>query len=188
MCRCYCILHEENVLAAIFSIWKDLRRAESWEEVEQTVWGELNEYKGFPWSYLPSQRIRLNFQFQKLPAAPRRFRQRLIIDLFVKIHSSIRHTDHDRPRLLYDTIFIFLPIAPYDWQRMILFTGRGNTFVSFLYVNTFKLLSTGLVVCPFPISSTITSSISTNVILGQRFGLRGKTSNQNKQIQVFSHP
>ncbi|XP_056173234.1 lysine-specific demethylase JMJ21 isoform X2 [Syzygium oleosum] len=45
---CYCILHEENVLAAIFSIWKDLRRAESWEEVEQTVWGELNEYKGFP--------------------------------------------------------------------------------------------------------------------------------------------
>ncbi|KAL3733117.1 hypothetical protein ACJRO7_022611 [Eucalyptus globulus] len=45
---CYCILHEENVLAAIFSIWKDLRRAESWEEVEQTVWGELNNYKGFP--------------------------------------------------------------------------------------------------------------------------------------------
>ncbi|XP_048130053.1 F-box protein At1g78280 isoform X2 [Rhodamnia argentea] len=45
---CYCILHDENVLAAIFSIWKDLRRAESWEEVEQTVWGELNSYKGFP--------------------------------------------------------------------------------------------------------------------------------------------
>ncbi|KAI3412796.1 uncharacterized protein J3R85_016925 [Psidium guajava] len=45
---CYCILHDENVLAAIFSIWKDLRRAESWEEVERTVWGELNSYKGFP--------------------------------------------------------------------------------------------------------------------------------------------
>ncbi|KAI4388722.1 hypothetical protein MLD38_001027 [Melastoma candidum] len=41
---CYCILHEENVLGAIFSIWKELRQAQSWEEVEQTVWGELNTY------------------------------------------------------------------------------------------------------------------------------------------------
>lgn len=46
-CRCYCILHEENVLGAIFSSWKELRMAASWEEVEQTVWGELNNYRGF---------------------------------------------------------------------------------------------------------------------------------------------
>ncbi|XP_027364189.1 F-box protein At1g78280 isoform X2 [Abrus precatorius] len=45
---CYCILHDENVLGAIFSIWEELRSAKSWEEVEQTVWGELNNYRGFP--------------------------------------------------------------------------------------------------------------------------------------------
>lgn len=44
--RCYCILHEENILGALFSIWKELRMATSWEEVELTVWGELNNYKG----------------------------------------------------------------------------------------------------------------------------------------------
>ncbi|XVE95270.1 hypothetical protein REPUB_Repub02eG0081900 [Reevesia pubescens] len=44
---CYCILHDDNVLGAIFSIWTELRAAESWEEVEQTVWGELNNYQGF---------------------------------------------------------------------------------------------------------------------------------------------
>lgn len=44
---CYCILHEENILGAIFSLWKDLRNAKSWEEVEKTVWGQLNSYKGF---------------------------------------------------------------------------------------------------------------------------------------------
>ncbi|XP_062026333.1 lysine-specific demethylase JMJ21-like [Rosa rugosa] len=47
---CYCILHEENVLGAIFSIWDELKMAKSWEEVEQVVWGELNNYKGFPGS------------------------------------------------------------------------------------------------------------------------------------------
>lgn len=40
---CYCILHEENILGAIFSIWDDLRSATSWEEVEEKVWGILNE-------------------------------------------------------------------------------------------------------------------------------------------------
>ncbi|KAL6179441.1 hypothetical protein ACLB2K_050956 [Fragaria x ananassa] len=45
---CYCILHEENVLGAIFSLWDDLKMAKSWEEVEHVVWGELNNYKGFP--------------------------------------------------------------------------------------------------------------------------------------------
>ncbi|KAL2893737.1 hypothetical protein RDABS01_009646 [Bienertia sinuspersici] len=40
---CYCILHEENVLGAIFSIWDDLRKADSWEEIEEKVWGILNE-------------------------------------------------------------------------------------------------------------------------------------------------
>ncbi|KAG6705463.1 hypothetical protein I3842_07G180400 [Carya illinoinensis] len=45
---CYCILHEENILGAIFDIWKELRTAESWEEVELAVWGELNTYNGFP--------------------------------------------------------------------------------------------------------------------------------------------
>lgn len=44
---CYCILHEENVLGAIFSLWKELKVAKSWEEVEETVWGELNNYDGF---------------------------------------------------------------------------------------------------------------------------------------------
>ncbi|XP_061353382.1 lysine-specific demethylase JMJ21 isoform X2 [Gastrolobium bilobum] len=45
---CYCILHDDNVLGAIFSIWDELRSTKSWEEVELTVWGELNNYKGFP--------------------------------------------------------------------------------------------------------------------------------------------
>ncbi|TQE12648.1 hypothetical protein C1H46_001668 [Malus baccata] len=45
---CYCILHEENVLGAIFSIWSELKTARTWEEVEQVAWGELNNYKGFP--------------------------------------------------------------------------------------------------------------------------------------------
>lgn len=41
---CYCILHEENVLGAIFGLWKELRSAKSWDEVEETVWGNLNNY------------------------------------------------------------------------------------------------------------------------------------------------
>ncbi|XP_058786355.1 lysine-specific demethylase JMJ21-like isoform X2 [Vicia villosa] len=44
---CYCILHDDNVLGAIFSLWEELTSSESWEEVEMTVWGELNNYKGF---------------------------------------------------------------------------------------------------------------------------------------------
>nr|GMD94024.1 F-box protein At1g78280 [Ipomoea batatas] len=43
---CYCILHDDNVLGAIFSIWKELKKAKSWEEVEETVWGDLNSYMG----------------------------------------------------------------------------------------------------------------------------------------------
>ncbi|PUZ40838.1 hypothetical protein GQ55_9G454900 [Panicum hallii var. hallii] len=42
---CYCILHEDNVLAAIFSLWKELRAATSWEDIENFVWGELNQYQ-----------------------------------------------------------------------------------------------------------------------------------------------
>ncbi|KAG2282053.1 hypothetical protein Bca52824_053273 [Brassica carinata] len=41
---CYCILHEENVLGAVFSIWDELRTAESWEQIELTVWSLLNSY------------------------------------------------------------------------------------------------------------------------------------------------
>ena len=44
-CRCYCMLHEDNVLAAIFSLWKELRAATSWEDIENLVWGELNRYQ-----------------------------------------------------------------------------------------------------------------------------------------------
>ncbi|KAL3504772.1 hypothetical protein ACH5RR_034613 [Cinchona calisaya] len=44
---CFCILHDENVLGAIFSLWKELRSAKSWEEVEEKVWGDLNNYTGF---------------------------------------------------------------------------------------------------------------------------------------------
>ncbi|XP_059279731.1 lysine-specific demethylase JMJ21 isoform X1 [Lycium ferocissimum] len=43
---CYCILHDENVLGAIFGTWKELRTAKSWEEVEEAVWGDLNNYTG----------------------------------------------------------------------------------------------------------------------------------------------
>ncbi|KAF4368421.1 hypothetical protein F8388_015785 [Cannabis sativa] len=43
---CYCIVHEDNILGAIFSIWDELKEAKSWEEVEHTVWGDLNSYKG----------------------------------------------------------------------------------------------------------------------------------------------
>ncbi|OQU92485.1 hypothetical protein SORBI_3001G350900 [Sorghum bicolor] len=42
---CYCILHEDNVLGAIFGLWKELRAATSWEDVENLVWGELNRYQ-----------------------------------------------------------------------------------------------------------------------------------------------
>uniref|UniRef100_A0A0E0KEJ4 JmjC domain-containing protein n=1 Tax=Oryza punctata TaxID=4537 RepID=A0A0E0KEJ4_ORYPU len=42
---CYCILHEDNVLGAIFSLWKELGTATSWEDVEHLVWGELNQYQ-----------------------------------------------------------------------------------------------------------------------------------------------
>lgn len=45
VCRCYCILHEDNVLGAIFSLWKELKAVTSWEEVENFVWGELNRYQ-----------------------------------------------------------------------------------------------------------------------------------------------
>ncbi|KAJ0085453.1 hypothetical protein Patl1_08561 [Pistacia atlantica] len=45
---CYCILHKDNVLGAIFGMWKELRMAKSWEEVELKLWGDLNNYKGFP--------------------------------------------------------------------------------------------------------------------------------------------
>ncbi|MBA0691839.1 hypothetical protein Goari_009445, partial [Gossypium aridum] len=45
---CFCILHDENVLGGLFKTWKELRAAESWEEVELQVWGELNNYEGFP--------------------------------------------------------------------------------------------------------------------------------------------
>ncbi|CAK9313061.1 unnamed protein product [Citrullus colocynthis] len=43
---CYCILHEEDILGAMSSIWKELKTAKSWEEIELTVWGGLNNYKG----------------------------------------------------------------------------------------------------------------------------------------------
>ncbi|XP_068641349.1 lysine-specific demethylase JMJ21 [Aristolochia californica] len=42
---CYCILHDENILGSIFSLWRELRSAVSWEEVEETVWGILNKYQ-----------------------------------------------------------------------------------------------------------------------------------------------
>lgn len=48
MYRCFCILHDENVLGGLFKTWKELRAAESWQEVELQVWGELNNYEGFP--------------------------------------------------------------------------------------------------------------------------------------------
>ncbi|KAM7253241.1 hypothetical protein ACFE04_025859 [Oxalis oulophora] len=44
---CYCIVHDENILGAIFSMWKELRTASSWEEVEFKVWSELNNYNGY---------------------------------------------------------------------------------------------------------------------------------------------
>lgn len=44
---CYCLLHEDDVLGAIFSIWTELSKAISWEEVELAVWGALNDYQGF---------------------------------------------------------------------------------------------------------------------------------------------
>lgn len=43
---CYCIIHEDDILGAIFSIWRELRSAKTWEEVEAAVWGELNNYEG----------------------------------------------------------------------------------------------------------------------------------------------
>eukprot|EP00252_Welwitschia_mirabilis_P008376 TRINITY_DN20178_c0_g1_i1.p1 TRINITY_DN20178_c0_g1~~TRINITY_DN20178_c0_g1_i1.p1 ORF type:complete len:194 (+),score=38.06 TRINITY_DN20178_c0_g1_i1:74-583(+) len=42
---CYCILHEDNVMGAIFSIWKELKKANTWEEIEKTVWGKLNDFE-----------------------------------------------------------------------------------------------------------------------------------------------
>ncbi|KAH7295900.1 hypothetical protein KP509_27G069900 [Ceratopteris richardii] len=42
---CYTILHEENALGAVFSIWKELKTARTWQEVEQRVWGFLAGYE-----------------------------------------------------------------------------------------------------------------------------------------------
>ncbi|KAL5705165.1 Lysine-specific demethylase jmj21 [Ranunculus cassubicifolius] len=42
---CYCILHDDNVLGAIFSLNKELKMADSWEEVEESFWGQLNKYQ-----------------------------------------------------------------------------------------------------------------------------------------------
>ncbi|KAI5061372.1 hypothetical protein GOP47_0023877 [Adiantum capillus-veneris] len=42
---CYTILHEENALGAVFGIWKDLRTACTWKEVEEKVWGFLVDYE-----------------------------------------------------------------------------------------------------------------------------------------------
>ncbi|KAK1432209.1 hypothetical protein QVD17_09103 [Tagetes erecta] len=44
LAMCYCIIHEENILGAIFGMRKELRTASSWEEVEEAVWGDLNVY------------------------------------------------------------------------------------------------------------------------------------------------
>ncbi|KAL4556455.1 hypothetical protein LXL04_039108 [Taraxacum kok-saghyz] len=41
---CYCIIHEENILGAIFGMWRELRTADTWEQVEEAVWGHLNNY------------------------------------------------------------------------------------------------------------------------------------------------
>ncbi|KAM7516848.1 hypothetical protein LguiA_006431 [Lonicera macranthoides] len=46
LAMCYCILHDDNILGAIFGMWKELRTAKSWEEVEEAVWGDLNNYIG----------------------------------------------------------------------------------------------------------------------------------------------
>lgn len=46
LAMCYCILHDDNILGAIFSIWKELKMSKSWEDVEEAVWGELNNYTG----------------------------------------------------------------------------------------------------------------------------------------------
>ncbi|KFK42213.1 hypothetical protein AALP_AA2G226200 [Arabis alpina] len=39
---CYCLLHDDNVLGAMYGIWDELRTVESWEQFEQIVWGLLN--------------------------------------------------------------------------------------------------------------------------------------------------
>nr|GEX43055.1 F-box protein At1g78280-like [Tanacetum cinerariifolium] len=44
LAMCYCIIHEDNILGAIFGMYKELRTAKSWEEVEEAVWGDLNKY------------------------------------------------------------------------------------------------------------------------------------------------
>ncbi|TYH31063.1 hypothetical protein ES288_A01G143900v1 [Gossypium darwinii] len=54
---CYCILHNENVLGAIFSLWTELQTAETWEEVEQMVWGELNNYQGVACHVTPTPNL-----------------------------------------------------------------------------------------------------------------------------------
>ncbi|XP_071710088.1 lysine-specific demethylase JMJ21 [Rutidosis leptorrhynchoides] len=44
LAMCYCIIHEENILGAIFGTRKELRTVNSWEGVEEAVWGDLNNY------------------------------------------------------------------------------------------------------------------------------------------------
>ncbi|BBN10747.1 histone arginine demethylase JMJD6 [Marchantia polymorpha subsp. ruderalis] len=41
---CYCLLHELDEMSTIFRLRKDLRTATSFEDIEETVWGFLNEY------------------------------------------------------------------------------------------------------------------------------------------------
>ncbi|KAG0565056.1 hypothetical protein KC19_8G160000 [Ceratodon purpureus] len=41
---CYCLLHEHDAMGAIFQERKDCRNADSLEELEQMLWGVLNEW------------------------------------------------------------------------------------------------------------------------------------------------
>lgn len=43
-CRCYCLLHEQDAMGAILKQRKDLKTAETLEEIELKLWGVLNEW------------------------------------------------------------------------------------------------------------------------------------------------
>ncbi len=45
LCRCYCLLHEQDIMGAILKHRKDLRMAASLEEVEEKLWAVLNEWE-----------------------------------------------------------------------------------------------------------------------------------------------
>lgn len=51
-CRCYCLLHEHDAMGEILKEREDCRNVDSLEEMEEMLWGVLNEWNPeAPWKF-----------------------------------------------------------------------------------------------------------------------------------------